>query len=93
MAIIAPIAAVIGLVGGYYALPADWQMATKADVLTVDSRVDNEEVCRLRSDNRRLQIDLKTAGDPAYRSILQDQLDANNRRLEELAKRGARCAG
>lgn len=93
MAIIAPIAAVIGLVGGYYALPASWQMATKADVLEVAGDVENSKVCILRLENRRLQIELETATDPSYRAYLSDQIAANTRQLEELAKRGARCAG
>lgn len=93
MVIVTSATAVIGLIAAYATAPLWMQIATKADVQVVAEELDNERVCRLRADNRRLQIDLREAEDPDYRMLLKDQIEANNRALEELAKDGARCVG
>ncbi len=101
--VVAPIVTVLSLAGAYFALPDSWRNAFISDVqagdraleeriILVDRRMDNEEVCRLRSESRRLQIDIAHASG-AYRVWLQEQIDANIRRLKELAGRGAKCAG
>lgn len=109
---VAPIAAVIGLIGTYYALPDNWQAAVKSEVREGDlilaqqiseidakqtARANSNEVCQLRAENRRLEIDQMNvqAGTPEgarYGLLLRQQIEANTYRLAQLGREGARCA-
>lgn len=103
-AMLSPVVVVVGLAGAYFAAPDSWHNAFMADVRAGDSKLseeiiqvrevaDNDRVCRLREENRRLDIDMQNTTNVRYKALLQAQFDANVEHLKRLAAKGALCAG